>query len=72
MYYSEGGFAGFGRESFNRLETWLTYTAPPDVPAISFATFGFGLTLLARSDADAIPLVELAPRRLCDLWELGD
>lgn len=46
MYYAEGGFSGFGRESFNRLETWLTYAAPPDVPAISFATFGFGLTLL--------------------------
>ena len=46
MYYSEGGFAGFGRESFNRLETWLTYAAPPDVPAIGFASLGFGLTLL--------------------------
>lgn len=46
MYYAEGGFAGFGRESFNRLETWLTYAAPPDVPAIGFASFGFGLTLL--------------------------
>ena len=28
MYYSEGGFAGFGRESFNRLETWPYLCAP--------------------------------------------
>lgn len=46
MYYAEGGGPGFGRESFGRLESWLTYAAPPDVPAISFASFGFVLTLL--------------------------
>lgn len=46
MYYAEGGGPGFGRESFGRLESWLTYAAPPDVPAISFATFGFVVTLL--------------------------
>lgn len=46
MYYAEGGGPGFGRESFGRLESWLTYTAPPDVPAIGFASFGFIVTLI--------------------------
>lgn len=46
MYYAEGGGPGFGRESFGRLESWLTYAAPPDVPAIGFASFGFIVTLL--------------------------
>lgn len=46
MYYAEGGVAGFGRESFGRLESWLTYAAPPDVPAIGFASFGFIVTLI--------------------------
>lgn len=46
MSYAEGGGPGFGRESFGRLESWLTYTAPPDVPAIGFASFGFIVTLL--------------------------
>lgn len=46
MYYAEGGGPGFGRESFGRLESWLTYTTPPDVPAIGFASFGFIVTLI--------------------------
>ena len=46
MYYAEGGGPGFGRESFGRLESWLTYAASPDVPAIGFASFGFLVTLL--------------------------
>ena len=46
MSYAEGGGPGFGRESFGRLESWLTYAAPPDVPAIGFASFGFIVTLL--------------------------
>lgn len=46
MYYAEGGGPGFGRESFGRLESWLTYAAPPDVPAIGFASFGFIVTVL--------------------------
>ena len=45
-YYTEGGGPGFGRESFGRLESWLTYAAPPDVPAIGFAIFGFVVTLV--------------------------
>ena len=72
MYHAEGGVAGFGRESFNRLETWLTYAAPPDAPAISFATFGFGLTLLLAAMRMRFPLVESTPCRLRDLRELGD
>jgi len=44
--YWEGGPSGFARESFNRLESWLNYNAPPDLPAIGFAGLGFGLTLL--------------------------
>ena len=46
MYYTEGGGPGFGRESFGRLESWLTYAAPPDIPAIVFASFGFIITLV--------------------------
>ena len=44
--YWDGGTSGFGRESFNRLERWLNYSAPPEVPALGFAGVGFGLTLL--------------------------
>ena len=44
--YWDGGFSGFGRESFNRLERWLSYATPIDLPAIVFAVAGFGLTLL--------------------------
>lgn len=44
--YWEGGESWFGRESFNRLESWLNYNAPSDLPAIGFAGLGFGLTLL--------------------------
>ena len=46
MYYAEGGGPGFGREAFGRLETWLTYAAPPDIPAIMFTSFGFLITLV--------------------------
>ncbi len=49
MYYTEGGGPGFGRESFGRLESWLTYAAPPDIPAIGFASFGFIVTLVLAS-----------------------
>ena len=44
--YWDGGPSGFGRESFNRLERWLNYSAPPEGPALGFAGVGFGLTLL--------------------------
>jgi hypothetical protein len=44
--YWDGGSSWQGRESFGRLESWLSYTAPPDLPAMGFAGFGLGLTLL--------------------------
>ena len=72
MYYSEGGFSSFGRESFNRLETWLTYAAPPDVPAIGFRIVRIRPDVTPRRNADAIHLVELTPCRLRDLRELGN
>ena len=44
--YSDGGPYGFGWEAFNRLERWLNFAAPADLPALAFSGFGFGLTLL--------------------------
>jgi len=44
--YHEGGTYGFGYECFNRLERWLNYPTPSDIPAIIFTMSGFSLTLL--------------------------
>jgi hypothetical protein len=44
--YWDGGPYWFGWEAFSRLERWLNYAAPSDLPALAFAGAGFGLTLL--------------------------
>lgn len=44
--YREGGFYGFGNECFNRLERWLNYSTPADLPALGYTGLGFGLTIL--------------------------
>ena len=44
--YWDGGPYGFGRESFNRLERWLTFATPSDLPSLIFAGTGIVLTIL--------------------------
>ena len=72
MYYTEGGGPGFGRESFGRLESWLTYAAPPDVPAIGFAIFGFVVTLVLAAIRMRFYLVEPTSCWICHIWKLGN
>jgi hypothetical protein len=53
-FYRDGGLRGiasygvwaFGREPFARLEHWLTYPTPTDVPALAAIILGFALTIL--------------------------
>jgi hypothetical protein len=44
--YWDGGSSWQGNESFGRLERWLSFAAPSDVPALGFIGLGFGLTIL--------------------------
>ncbi|MBI1925896.1 hypothetical protein HYR99_16800, partial [Candidatus Poribacteria bacterium] len=44
--YWDGGSSWAGNESFGRLERWLSFAAPSDIPALGFIGLGFGLTLL--------------------------
>jgi hypothetical protein len=40
--------AGFGWESFNRLQSWLSYSTPPDMAGVGFFVYGllFGIFLM--------------------------
>jgi hypothetical protein len=40
--------AGFGHESFNRLQNWLTYSIPPDMTGVGLFAYGllFGIFLM--------------------------
>ena len=44
--YSEGGSPVFANESFGRLERWLSFVTPPEIPAMVFVGIGFWVTIL--------------------------
>ena len=44
--YSEGGRPVFANESFGRLERWLSFVTPPEIPAMVFVGIGFWITIL--------------------------
>ena len=44
--YSEGGRPVFANESFGRLERWLNFVTPPEIPAMVFVGIGFWITIL--------------------------